>query len=261
MSRRVRNARFLLGLGTFIQSLPVVVMNPDDLIEFSRRSYEKPGDVDSWAEDPFVDSGLTEDEKALIDAAPTRSGKLLLLGAGGGREAIPFTQMGFEVTGVDFIPGSVERLIENGRKRGLTIHGLTQEISQLSVSKDNYDIVWISRDMYSCIPNRSRRVAMVQRIHDALKPGGYFLCQYHLNPAMYPSPRGIKLRRLIAILTLGNYQYEPGDCLWQNIEFLHAFSSEEQVRSEIEAGGLRAECFPANKSPSRKAVICVKPVE
>lgn len=236
-------------------------MKPSDLIEFSRQTYDKPGDVDAWAEDSLVDSGLTNDEKVLIDAIPIKVGKLLLLGIGGGREAIPFSQMGFEVTGVDFIPESVERSIENARKRGCAIKGITQEISQLSVTHDHYDIIWMSYDFFSSIPSRSRRVAMVERIRDALKPGGYFLCQFHLNPAMHPSPRGIKLRRLIATLTLGNSEYEPGDFLWQNIEFLHAFANAEQVQSEIEDGGLQVERFPEGNHPLQKAAVCIKPLE
>ena len=46
MRVRVSLARGLLRLGAFIQSLPVVVMRPDDLVEFSRQSYARPRTVD-----------------------------------------------------------------------------------------------------------------------------------------------------------------------------------------------------------------------
>ncbi|NIV37994.1 MAG: hypothetical protein GWN58_53840, partial [Anaerolineae bacterium] len=49
MSIRVSLARFLLQLGDFVQSLAVVVMKPDDLIEFSRQTYDKPQNVEGWA--------------------------------------------------------------------------------------------------------------------------------------------------------------------------------------------------------------------
>ena len=55
-----------------------------------------------------------------------------------------------------------------------------QEISRLDVPAGAYDVVWLSRAMYSCVPTRARRVEMVRRIARALKPGGFFLCQFQL---------------------------------------------------------------------------------
>lgn len=238
MSVRIKLARFLLRLGDFIQSLTVVVMKPDDLVEFSRQSYAKPQDVEAWGEDALVDSGLSENERDLLSAVQNPTGELLLLGVGGGREAIPLARMGFRVTGVDYVPEMVDRAKENAARRGVQIEGLVQEISQLDVSAGIYDIVWLSRSMYSCVPTRSRRVEMVRRIRRALKPGGLFLCQFHWSTGPVPKARGRLIRRLIAAFTLGNLAYEPGDMLWLNVEFVHAFTSEEAVRSEIKEGGL-----------------------
>ncbi|MBW6467275.1 MAG: class I SAM-dependent methyltransferase, partial [Brevefilum sp.] len=182
MNLHILTARYLLKLGKFLQSLPVVVMKPDDLIEFSRQTYAQPDDVDSWAEDSLVDSGLSTDEQALIDALPKQEGKLVLLGVGGGREAIPLSQMGFQVTGVDFVKAMVDRAQQNASKRGETIAGLVQEISQLTLPPESYDVVWISRAMYSSVPTRKRRVAMLHTIANALKPGGHLICQYLQDP-------------------------------------------------------------------------------
>ena len=70
MSARIPLARGLLRLGAFIQSLAVVVMRPDDLVEFSRQSYARPRTVESWAGDAMVDSGLTLEEHDLLSALP-----------------------------------------------------------------------------------------------------------------------------------------------------------------------------------------------
>ena len=259
MNIRIAFGHLLIRLGAFLQSLPVNVMKPDDLIEFSRRTYAKPDDVESWAEDELVDAGLNKDERALLELLPLRAGRLLLLGVGGGREAIPLAQAGFRVTGVDFVPAMVARAIENADKRGVAIEGLVQEISALDVPAGAYDLVWISRAMYSCVPTRARRVAMLRKIAQALKPGGYLVCQYHHETRYHPSPRKLFLRRLVGILTLGNTRYEPGDTLWFNIEFVHAFSSEQEVRSELEEGGLVVDCFPSGMHPIQRGVICRKP--
>jgi SAM-dependent methyltransferase len=259
MNLRIAFGRLLIHLGAFLQSLPVNVMKPDDLIEFSRRTYAKPDDVESWVEDELVDAGLNEDERKLLGLLPVQSGKLLLLGVGGGREAIPLAQVGFQVTGVDFVPDMVSRAVENAERRDVAMEGLVQEISDLDVPAEAYDVVWISRAMYSCVPTQARRVAMVRKIAEALKPGGYFVCQYHHETRYNPSPAKLFLRRLVGILTLGNFHYEPGDTLWFNIEFVHAFSSEDEVRSELEQGGLAVEVFPAGMHPIQRGVICRKP--
>jgi SAM-dependent methyltransferase len=256
MGVRLRFARFLIWLGDFIQSLPVVVMKPDDLVEFSRQTYARPHNVQTWTEDGLVDSGLSDDERHLLDAVPATTGDLLLLGIGGGREAIPLANMGFHVTGVDYVPEMVDRARENAAHRGISIEGLVQEISQLEVQASSYDVVWLSRSMYSCVPTRSRRVQMVRRIARALKPGGLFLCQFHWRDDSRSTGRGIFLRRAIAVCTLGNLAYEDGDMLWQNIEFVHAFSSQDAIRSELEEGGLSVVRIYTDPSHIRGSAIC-----
>lgn len=239
MSWRVRLARGLLRLGAFVQSLAVVVMKPDDLVEFSRQTYAQLYNVEAWTETSFVDPGLNDNEQKLLAELPETTGKnLLLLGVGGGREAIPLAGMGFRVTGVDYVAAMVDRARENAARHGVQIDGLAQEISQLDVQENAYDVVWLSRGMYSCVPTRTRRVAMVRRIARALKPGGLFLCQFHWCSDPVPRGRGGVVRRAIAACTLGNSSYEEGDILWLNVEFVHEFSSEGTIRSELEEGGL-----------------------
>ena len=258
MSLRIRLGRFLLQLGEFIQTLPVVVMKPDDLVEFSRQTYAKPNNVEGWADDALVDSGLSADELELLAAFPGKSGDLLLLGVGGGREAIPLARMGFQVTGVDYVPMMIDRASQNAEKRGVMIAGMVQEISRLDVPANTYDLVWLSRAMYSCVPTRARRVEMVRRIARALKPGGFFLCQFHWDPQPRVTARSTFLRRLIAACTLGNFAYEEGDILWLNVEFIHAFASEDAVRSELEEGGLSVARIQTSPSSVRGSAVCIK---
>ena len=258
MAMRIRLARFLLQLGDFIQSLPIMVMKPDDLVEFSRQTYARPQNVEAWAEDPLVDSGLSDDEQELLAEAPTTTGDLLLLGVGGGREAIPMARMGFRVTGVDYVAAMVERARENAARRGVQIEGMVQEISRLDVPAGAYDVVWLSRAMYSCVPTRARRVEMVRRIARALKPGGFFLCQFHWDSRPKHTDMGRRLRRLVAICTLGNLTYESGDTLWLNVEFVHEFSSEDAIRSELEEGGLSVARIRTDPTSIRGSAVCMK---
>ena len=254
MKLRIKLARFFLRFGKFIQSLPVVVMKPDDIVEFSRQTYE--GWVKYWSKDDLVDSGLNQDELDLLQHLPIKEGHLLLLGLGGGREAIPLLKTGFQVTGVDFVSELVEKAKENVNTRGFELDVLVQDFSRLNVEAGFYDVVWLSNSMYSCIPTRKRRIEMLRRVKNALKPGGYFLCQFFLDSSIASSKKGVFLRRLIAFFSFGNREYEAGDFLWQNIEFLHAFSNVDIVRSELEESGFQVMHISKGKELHNGVALC-----
>jgi len=88
MRPRIIIGRFLIRLGRFINSLAVVVMRPDDLVEFGRQTYADPESVENLCREETVDLGLTAVEKVLLEKIPLKKGRLLLLGVGDGREAI-----------------------------------------------------------------------------------------------------------------------------------------------------------------------------
>jgi SAM-dependent methyltransferase len=239
MRPRIFFGRFLIRFGRFIQSLAVMVMKSGDLVEFSRLAYSNPAAWKEWTRKELVDSGLSQDEKNLLSIIPVKKGRLLLLGIGGGREAIPLAKMGFEITGVDFVPSFVQQSKQTLDRHGLTIEGLVQEISKLDVDSDSYDIVWLSSSMYSCIPTKTRRIEMLERIRKALKPGGYLFCQFQYLLTKGFTPRVEFLRKVFASLTFGNLQYETGDMIWRDLEFIHNFSSEKNLLSEFDKGGFQ----------------------
>jgi SAM-dependent methyltransferase len=229
--------RQFLNVGAFLRSMAVMVMKPDDLIRFTRETYRQRGSIEAWAGKDVVDRGLNEPEEILLDRLPVKNGRMLLLGLGGGREAIPFAEAGFQVTGVDYIPELIALAVRNAEAKGLEIQGLVQDISDLKLPRSRYDVIWFSRSMYSVIPTQKRRLDMLRRIHDALQPNGHVVCQFFWDPAMTPGRKRLMIRRLIACLTLGNLTYEPGDILWGDIEFVHAFGSEKDLRSEFARAG------------------------
>lgn len=249
----------MVRFSRFVESLTVTIMKPDDLIEFSRQTYNKPRTIEAFSQKGDVDQGLDDEEVALLDALPKKVGKLLLLGVGGGREAIYFARMGFTVTGVDFCPRMTANAQANAARHGLSIGGLVQEISQLVVPANSYDTVWLGSAMYSSVPTRTRRVKMLKKIKNGLFPGGYFVCTFFWHPNLRHSRKGLLARKAFAHLTLGNRLYEPGDMLLHNIEFIHAFSSEESIRSEFTEGGFKVIQFHTYKGRKRAGAILIKP--
>ena len=260
MSARIKAARLLIKTGRFIQSTAVAVMRPHDLIEFSRQHYLKPDNVQGWSDEKLVNSGLSALERSLLNKTGTNQGRLLLLGVGGGREAIPLAKHGFEVTGVDFVLQMVKRAEENARKNGVRIIGLVQEISRLDLPENAYDITWLSAAMYSCVPTRKRRVDMLKRIHKALRPGGYFIFGFIWNPRADSSAKSMILNKMIAWLTFGNLHHEKGDMLRFNLEFIHAFTALKELKAEIIQGGFELIDIQANDENEFAGAVARKPL-
>lgn len=240
MKLRIKFGKLLISLGNVIQSLAVVVMKPDDLVEFSRQTYARPGSIASFSQTDLVLSGFNEIEENFLKKIPARHGKILIVGVGGGREAIPLARMGFEITGLDFVRSMAETARKNVASRGLKIEVRVQDISEINFPPESFDIVWLSPDLYSAIPTRMRRIEMLKRAEAILRPGGFVLLQFQWAINTKNSPWKEFFKKTFAILTLGNLKYQTGDMLWRNSEFIHAFVSANSLRSELEKGGMES---------------------
>jgi len=259
MRPRLALGRFLTRAGRFVQSLSVMIMRPADLVEHTRRCYARPDSVEGWAEAGLVDAGLSAAEKALLEHVPFRQGKGLVLGVGGGREAVALARLGFEVTGLDFIPELVARAGENARARGLAFEGLVQDMTRLNVPAAAFDIAFLLAGTYSSVPTSRGRLALLGRVREALRPGGYFVCQFLGGEEAEFGPSWEFLRRAVAVLTLGNLSYERGDRLAPNGEFLHIFGSEGEVRSEFERAGFEVVALNFAAGTARGGAVLKKP--
>lgn len=234
---RVAVANLLVAFGKFIQSLALVVMKPEDLVEFGKRSCARESLAGHWGSDDYLAEGLNPDENEALEKLPVKQGDLLLMGMGGGRDAIALARAGFAVTGVDFVREMVEEAIQNASQRGLSIFGVVGEVSCLDLQPESYDVIWFSTAMYSSVPTRSRRVNMLKNLARALRSPGYLVCQFFWKQAWRQPGRLEFVRRGLSFLSHGRVIYQRGDTLWLNSEFLHAFSAWEDLASEFQDGG------------------------
>ena len=162
---------------------------------------------------------------------------MLILGGGGGREALWFARQGWQVAAVDFSARMLQQTRERMAERQFASSGWVGDIARLDAPPGSFDLVWVSMFLYSTVLNRARRIAMLRRIHDALAPGGVLVVSFHWQPEARSGRTGVMVRKLIAWLTLGNLGYENGDLLFGTLEFRHAFHREQDLCAEFDAGG------------------------
>lgn len=233
----MRIALFIIRIANFIKSFSVMVMRPGDIAELSRELYSRNETIFHYGDSDFLDEGLDSVEKKLLKQIPYNSGRMLILGVGGGREAIPLARMGFQITGIDYIPEMLEKTKQNAKKSGVDIQCLLQEFTSLDVGENVFEVVWMSESMYSSVPTREWRIDMLKTINKALQPEGFFICQFCYDFEIKISRFAELLRKIFAWITLGNTQYEPAGTLSKEGDFSHIFLSEKELRDEFNSGG------------------------
>jgi len=238
MSIRIKSGKFLLSLGEFIKSLAVVMMRPEDLIRFGKRSYSEKSAVSSFSNQRLLKDALGTEERKLLEATSMKSGKILVLGVGGGREAIEFSRMGFDVTGTDFVDGMCKSALINGEEAGVKFKVFTQEMSDPDFPPESFDIVWLSTGMYSAIASKKKRIDFLRKIKSILRPGGFFLLQFHWKNRNMLSPFKERLKKVFSFIFFRPFSYQSGDSLWRNKEFIHFFHDDNLLRSELNESGM-----------------------
>ncbi len=100
---------------------------------------------------------------------------------------------------------------------------------------------------------------MLRRVKEALKPGGYFACQFHFDARkMRYAEIDELLRKALAFTILGNLQYEKGDFVWVDREFIHIFSSEKDLLDEFKEGGFEVRYISRDSNMSRGEALLLK---
>jgi len=196
-----------------------------------------------WGSDDFVNLGLFPGEIEIAKLLPKKGGDLLLFGIGGGREALVLGKKGFKITGVDFVKGLVERSIEHGKRAGIEIKGVVNDIEKVEFDPGSFDVIWYSCSIYSSIPGRRNRIKSLKKAGEMLKDNGNIACFFYWNPKVKPGRLRWRIGKIISIVTFGNRSVEKGDLFKDSLEFLHAFSDVDDVDSEFKEAGFKVVKF------------------
>jgi ubiquinone/menaquinone biosynthesis C-methylase UbiE len=147
---------------------------------------------DAWAGSTPVDDVLVrecfqaptalENRFILSRMGNLRGKRLLDIGAGLGESSVYFALQGAQVTMTDISPGMVQAGRELARRHGVEVEGIVSQAEDLGVAAETFDFVYIANTIHHV----RDRDALFQKIHRALKPGGFFFSYDPLayNPAI-----------------------------------------------------------------------------
>jgi 2-polyprenyl-3-methyl-5-hydroxy-6-metoxy-1,4-benzoquinol methylase len=168
------------------------------------------------------------------------SGTTMALGAGVGRESIEFATRGLRVIGLDISRDALRLAALTARKTSTPVTFIQANFYDIPTLPARIDYIFLSGIMYSSIPGRQARQAWLRRLQTHLRSGGLAVLNYSISldrARESPTNRpGDTFNSWLAGLPGANPAYQPGD-LVSHDHFLHAFLSEEKLRSELTEAG------------------------
>ena len=233
-----------LKLSSILGTLVVVILKPKDLERLTQRFYHQQEAVGMWGNPAIIEEGLHEGEEFFVKEYLKGNEKCLVLCCGGGRETVALAQKGFQVKGVDWSTGLIEKARTYAAEKGLSCDYVAQDLHELSLG-ERFDAILLGSNMYSAIPLKERRIHFLKRVREHLEEGGLFFVKF----ATGVSPEEMRhypLKKLIATL-LGNRNYELGDTLFAGWHYQHAFVKESDLRREIEESGFQIDALHFNE--------------
>ena len=143
---------------------------------------------DAWAGSTPIDDVLVrecfqaptalENRFILSRMGNLRGKRLLDIGAGLGESSVYFALQGAQVTMTDISPGMIQTGRELARRHGVEVEGIVAGAEDVGVAAQSFDYVYIANTIHHV---RDREV-LFQKIHRALKPGGFF---FSYDPLVY----------------------------------------------------------------------------
>jgi hypothetical protein len=180
--------------------------------------------------------GLTGWEARAIRAHFEGCKRILVIGAGGGREVLALSRLGFEVDGHECHPALVSlanRLLAAERVAARVEFLPRDEAPAAGRAYDGLVVGW---GAYMLIPGSEKRIAFLAALRRQVSPNAPLLLSFYTRD---PASRRFRLIAAIGSAirwALGRPAVETGDSLSPN--FVHFFT-EEEIESELRQAGFQ----------------------
>lgn len=220
------------------------LLRRSDLHAVDERFYARSS---SYYDDAHNLRGLFPWEQTALEAfAGCR--RVLVIGAGGGREVLALERMGFEVEGYECNPALVAYAGEFLPREGCTAVVRHLPRDEAPAPGTPFDGIVVGWSAYTLISGRAHRVDLLRRLRTLVRPDGPLLLSFFTRGADGPRVR-ISAAVANGIRTvLRREPAERGDALSPN--FVHYFTSKE-IGGEMREAGWEPKRFTGHGSGAR----------
>ena len=194
----------------------------------------------SYADEHWNAGGLQPWEEAVVERAFRSPGRVVVTGAGGGREVLALLERGFDAVGYEPHPHLVRagsdllaRRGHPGRLRSMNREGFPADSGSL-------DALLVGWGSYMLMPGRRRRVAFMRTARSRMRAGAPVVLSFFVRA---PTERDyVRLAAAANVLRRlrRRERAEVGDALRPN--FVHHFTAEE-LRDELHQAGFALELY------------------
>jgi len=231
----VRVGGLAYKIATFLNSILPALLSSDELTRLIRVHYEGMyGNAAAQYSAEVLEWGLEPWEEEVLVQHKIVSGTTVVLGAGVGRESIALAQRGLCVIGLDINYNALCLAFRTAQSKSVNVAFLQASFLALPILPAQADYLFLSGIMYSAVPGRHARQAWLRNLSTSLKAGGLAVVSFLIdqNRKSDPSRLVYRLSAWLAGLPGANHAHQPGD-VFSCGHFLHAFVTEEELRSEI----------------------------
>lgn len=183
----------------------------------------------------LIRRGLFDWEQSTLSSVLSPGSRVVVMGAGSGREVHGLLAAGFDAHGYDPHPDLVregQAVLTNDGHPGRLHVSVRDELPGAAGDADAVVVGW---GVYTLIPGRARRIALLEALRDRLPPGAAVLLSFWSSPRR---TRSLQITYRVAHALRRARNAEPvdlGDSLAPH--YAHWFT-EQEIKAEIAAAGL-----------------------
>lgn len=194
----------------------------------------------SYADEHWNTSGLQAWEGPVVERVFPRGARVVVTGAGGGREVLALLEHGYDAVGYEPHAGLVRAGSDLLARRGYPDRLREMQRDVFPPETGPFDALLIGWGSYMLSPGRERRVAFIRSARERMESGAPAMLSFFVR-----SPSERDYVRLAAAANLvrrlrGLEPAEVGDALRPN--FVHHFTREE-LQAELVAAGFALESY------------------
>lgn len=224
--------RLFNGMVAFHEAVAIGVLRRPDILEAVSQSYRA---APSFYDPDRYSLRIEEEILPLLEAA-ARGRRLLDLYAGQGREAEIFARAGYDVLGVEGIAEVAARAEARAKREGFPAEFIAADIETWEPSSKDWDVVYTSLWMYSCLPDRDARIVWLKRLAGFVSEEGVLVVSTMPRSGGDAAQWRHRIAQFVARVTFNPRCPELGDRFDRGL-FWHDFSHEEAL-DELHAAAL-----------------------